>query len=208
MGDRVIRGGMSDDLARMNVVRRSGHEAFRADGGTTDHTLLDFWRWSSSDLLSNATRGVLAEYIVGLALGCTLTTRIEWDAADLVTPDGVSIEVKSAAYLQTWVQQRVSRITFDIRPTTAWDAATNKMSEARRRQADVYVFALLDHQAKATVDPLDLDQWAFHVLPTAVLNEHAPEQKTIGLARLLALGPESARYGQLGAAVSRAISSE
>ena len=196
---------MSDDLARMEVVRRSGHETFRTDGETTDHTLLDFWRWSSSDLLSNATRGVLAEYIVGLALGCTLTTRIEWDAADLVTPDGIRIEVKSAAYLQTWAQQRVSRITFGIQPTTAWDAATNTISEARRRQADVYVFALVDHQAKATVDPLDLDQWVFHVLPTAVLNEHAAEQKTIGLPRLLTLDPESARYGDLKAAVARAF---
>ncbi|AXG97954.1 hypothetical protein DVJ83_00840 [Deinococcus wulumuqiensis] len=43
----------------------------------------DFWRWAYSDFLSNALRGVLAEYIVAQAAGCTHRARTEWDAYDL-----------------------------------------------------------------------------------------------------------------------------
>ena len=195
---------MDDELTAVEVAQRSGAEVFRSRGETTEHTLLEFWRWSSSDLLSNATRGVLAEYIVGLSLGCAGGSRREWDAADLLTPAGLRIEVKSAAYLQTWAQTRPSRITFGIQPTTGWDAETNTLSEARKRQADVYVFALLHHQVKRTVDPLDLDQWTFHALSTLKLNTHVPEQRSIGLASLEALEPEVAHFEGLSAAVSRA----
>lgn len=196
---------MDDELSAAEVARRSGDEVFGLAGGATKHTLLEFWRWSSSDLLSNATRGVLAEYIVGLALGCAEGTRREWDAADLLTPDGLRVEVKSAAYLQTWVQARPSRITFGIQPTTGWDAATNTLSTARMRQADVYVFALLHHQTKSTVDPLDLDQWTFHALSTLKLNKYVPEQRSIGLASLMRLEPEVAQFDELPVAVSQAI---
>src|SRR3954470_7577953 len=106
-------------------MRRSGNETFHGSAGRTDRVLLDFWRWASSDLLSNATRGVLAEYIVGLALGCAGGTRREWDAADLITDGGIRIEVKSAAYLQTWTQAALSKISFGIQPTMGWDAVSN-----------------------------------------------------------------------------------
>ena len=32
-------------------------------------SLLDFWQWLGSDLVSNAFRGLLAEYLVALAVG-------------------------------------------------------------------------------------------------------------------------------------------
>ena len=52
----------------------------------------------------------------------------------------------------------------------AWDADGGGFAGVARRHAQVYVFALLARTDKATVDPLDLDQWAFYVLPTAVLD--------------------------------------
>jgi hypothetical protein len=59
--------------------------------------------------VSNATRGVLAEYIVGLALRCIDgRARAEWDASDLRTQEGDSVESKSAAYVQTWKQWKLS----------------------------------------------------------------------------------------------------
>ncbi len=42
----------------MNPCRRPSH----------DPKLCDYWKWSSSDLLSNTLRGVLAEYLVVTAL--------------------------------------------------------------------------------------------------------------------------------------------
>lgn len=131
-------------------------------------------------------------------------TRREWDAADLEPSAGLRVEVKSAAYFQTWTQQRLSRISFGISPTIGWDAASNTISEAGQRQATVYVFALLEHESKSSVDPLDLDQWRFYVLSTAALNDAVPHQKSISLSRLSGLGPEIVTFANLSAAVARA----
>ena len=38
--------------------------------GVPDKHLLDLWQWAYSDLVSNDIRGVVAEYLVGSALGC------------------------------------------------------------------------------------------------------------------------------------------
>ena len=44
------------------ISPRSGNEPIVAEDGSTGATLADFWSWSSSDLLGNSLRGVLAEY--------------------------------------------------------------------------------------------------------------------------------------------------
>lgn len=150
-------------------------------------------------------RGMVAEYLVARALDLTANCRAEWDACDLRSPEGFTVEVKSAAYVQTWTQARPSRISFGIQPSYGWDASTNTSSIDRRRPADVYVFCLLHHSDKATLDPLNLDQWRFHVLPTTVLNEKIPQQKTISLSALLTLGPTVCDYSGLATAVRTAI---
>jgi hypothetical protein len=48
---------------------KTGNEPLTVNGQNLDKSLLDFWRWNSSDLLSNATRGRLAEFIMASALG-------------------------------------------------------------------------------------------------------------------------------------------
>ena len=126
--------------------------------------------------------------------GCA---RAEWDACDLHTAQGKSVEVKSAAYVQTWHQRELSKISFDITPTNGWDAATNTVSAERKRQADVYVFCLLKHMDKATVSPLNLDQWEFYVLSTNRLNNLIDQQKTIRQASLLKLNPSKTGFAEL-----------
>ncbi len=179
------------------MTRKTGAEPFRNGGVLLKRTLLDFWRWSASDLVSNALRGVLAEYIVACALDLPQDVRVEWDAFDLKMRDGLKIEVKSAAYLQSWDQRALSKIIFGIQPTRAFEAATNDYTGALRRQADVYVFCLLHHQDKATVDPLDLAQWTFYLLRASVLDERFPLQKSIGLAGLLKLNTRQCDYEDL-----------
>ena len=185
-----------------------GSEPITSGGAPTGARLLDFWRWSLSDLLDNATRGVLAEFLVGMALGCLDGAwRTEWDAYDLETADGTTIEVKSAAYLQTWHQDKLSRISFGIAPTLGWDARTDTYSAQRKRQADVYVFCLLAHRDKQTVDPLDTDQWVFYVVPTPKLDEAVGAQATIGLSSLLTrVRPHEVGYEELAAAIGKAAS--
>ena len=128
---------------------------------------------------------MLAEFIVATALGIpTDGIQESWAAWDLTTPDGVRAEVKSAAYLQSCAQKGPSRISFDMPRTLAWDADGGGFADVARRHAHVHVFALLAHTDKATVNPLDLDQWVFFVLPTAVLDGRSRSQHLITLKTL------------------------
>jgi len=132
-----------NDLLPIKASRKTGKEVFIGLGKGKLLTLKDFWQWSSSDLVSNATRGILAEFLVASALGLNHGVRNEWDSYDLKTDTGVKIEVKSAAYVQSWYQQKLSDITFNIRTTLAWDYKTSRFAKEKKRQADVYVFCLL-----------------------------------------------------------------
>jgi len=192
------------NLGKMAVLRKTGAEPFRDGDDALGFDVQSFWRWSSSDLMSNVTRGVLAEYIVARATDPSPDgVRDEWAAHDLTTPDGVKIEVKSAAFIQSWYQQRLSTITFRVPKTLAWDADTNLQAMVPQRRADVYVFALLAHQDQATINPLDISQWQFFVLPTAVLDQRKRSQHSITLPSLRKLA-EPVAYRELADAVNGA----
>ncbi len=167
---------------------------------------MDFWAWSASDLLSNATRGRFAEFLVAKALGIsTAGVRDEWAVYDLQLPDGSGIEVKSAAYLQSWGHKELSTIKFGVRRSCAWDPETNELAEEAKRSAKVYVFALLRHQDKATVDPLNLEQWEFFVLPTWVLDERRRSQDSIMLGSLEKEAGPAVGFAGLAARVNEAL---
>jgi hypothetical protein len=192
----------------MATTPKTGNEPFVVAGRTLPFRLSDFWRWSASDLLGNAIRGVLAEFIVGRALGLDGTEpRAEWDAVDLRTSGGLKIEVKSAAYLQSWEQPAPSKIIFGIAPAKRpWDAATNTALNEPGRQADVYVFCLFREKDRERADPLDLGQWVFFVLPTRVLDEKLGDQKTVGLGTLERIGAMPCTFNELRETVGRAVS--
>src|SRR6185437_13199042 len=107
---------------RIQPKRKTGQESFRSGNSNAGFNLLDFWQWTASDLVSNSTRGVLAEFLVARALGVDTGVRDEWQAFDLKTPSGKKIEVKSAAYVQSWGQKELSKIVFSTRRSVAWDA--------------------------------------------------------------------------------------
>jgi hypothetical protein len=115
------------DLGALVITRRNGSEPMRA-GGESVGTLGEFWSWACSDLANNTMRGVLAEYLVATALGAAAGTRAEWDTVDIRTPEGWRVEVKSAAYLQSWAQSQLSEISFSIAPASGWDAPARKPS--------------------------------------------------------------------------------
>ena len=175
---------------------KTGKEPFLFNGNELPINVLSFWQWSTSELLGNALRGILAEFIVASTIDVLDSPREEWDAYDLMTKNRLKIEVKSSAYLQSWKQDKLSKISFGIQPTTVWDE-NNKRSTESKRQADVYVFCLLAHKDQSSVNPLDLSQWEFYVLDTEVLNDKIPLQKTIALSSLLRLNPAKAGYDEL-----------
>lgn len=168
-------------------------------------TATKFWAWAYADFLSNAQRGVLAEYIVATALGCTHRGRVEWDAFDLQTDDGVKVEVKSAAYLQSWEQNGHSVIRFDIAPKQGWDSRTNTNTVEALRAADVYVFCVFAAQERESADPLELKQWFFLVCSTALLNAKFGAQKSVGLSQLEAIGLPRVSYADLPAHMRAAV---
>ena len=190
-------------LPKLGVVRKTGSEHFHSGGLATDFDLLDFWQWSASDLVNNTNRGVLAEYIVACAVGASIAkVRDAWAAFDLETPDRIKIEVKSSSYVQSWAQSRFSSIHFRISPTRAWDPESGSFSDESKLQADIYVFALLAHRIKSTIDPMNLDQWAFYVLSAVELDTHLGGQKTITLSELNQLA-SPVHFRGLEAAVSQ-----
>lgn len=165
-------------------IRKNGKEAFRLGGADERFTVSDCWRWAHSDILENTTRGVVAEFLVAHALKQTNKLRREWGAFDCRTENGCKVEVKSAAYAQSWPQEKRSAISFDIAPrSVTWDPETNTYCRFKtpKRIADVYVFCLLGQPCDPCPDPMDLDQWRFYVLARETLDCECPVQKNIAL---------------------------
>ena len=191
-------------LGIIEAKPKHGDEPFHLGGKAVGFDLLSYWRWTASDLLNNTSRGNLAEFIIGQALGVPAPVRATWDDYDLLTEDGVRIEVKSSAYIQGWGQKKHSRPNFGIGPSRAWEKEQAGRAASAARHSDVYVFALLHHKDQPTVDPTDLSQWTFFVLPTRVLDEELPAQKNISLNPLRWLGAVETDFAGLRDAVNYA----
>lgn len=195
-------------LKEIKACPKTGSEILTDNGQKTSYNLLDFWRWSVSDILSNATRGRFAEFVVGTAVGLNpKNLRDEWDAFDLTTEEGIRIEVKSAAYIQSWNQHSFSTISFSIKPARFWDAKTNMSRGEPKRHADLYVFCHLKHKDQDTIDPLKMEQWDFYVLPTYRLDNYERSQSSITLNSLMKLTSPK-MYGELKAEIQEAYNQQ
>ncbi|MDN4525480.1 hypothetical protein [Fictibacillus fluitans] len=149
----------------------------------TGFNISDFWSWGFSDVLTNSLRGVFAEFLVGSTLDVLQQPRIEWDAYDLMYKDK-KIEVKSAAYIQSWHEGQYSKISFGIEAKRAYNYATRSYTPEPVRNADLYVFCLLYEKDANLIDVLNTEQWHFYIVKTNVLNTLFPQQKRISLSTL------------------------
>ena len=61
----------------------------------------------------------------------------------------------------------------------------NIYSDEIKRQADVYVFCLLNHKDQETVNPMNLDQWTFYIVKTSELDDKLGDVQQLSLSRLL-----------------------
>lgn len=189
--------------------RKTGKEPIVSPRGEEIATLNDFWSWAYSDLLQNAERGVLAEFLVAKALNIEDEERISWGKYDLLLKEkerNIAIEVKTSAYLQTWKQSGEAKLIFGIQPTRGWNNETNTHDFEIKRQADMYVFCVHKHTDIKTANPLDLSQWDFYLLPTFVLNEKLGNNKTASLGKLLEIGAEICPYEELHKRIVELIS--
>ena len=158
--------------------------------------------------MGNVQRGVLAEFLVASALGVTEEPREEWGAFDVEVPGCGTVEVKSAAYIQSWSQRDFSRISFDVaKRSSAWDPRTGEYEalDSPRRVADVYVFCLLSHKCQKTINPLNVEQWKFYVVRRGQLDRSRwAKNKKMGLKSLTCL-TRAIPYGELNCEVRRAM---
>jgi len=183
------------NLNRIEVTKKTGEEKLILNGRQTKFSLVNYWSWAYSDILSNTLRGDFAEYLVACDLGLSEEVTELWTEYDLKMKEGYKIEVKSSSYLQSWKQHKLSLVSFDIAKRRAWDPDTSKMGEISKRHSDIYVFCLLEHKDKSTVNPLNLNQWKFYVLKTSTLDQKVLNQKKITLKSLEKLNPEIVEFG-------------
>ncbi|MBR0076744.1 MAG: hypothetical protein IJP96_13435, partial [Synergistaceae bacterium] len=159
--------------------------------------LIDYWAWAHSMLVDNSERGIFAEFLVHTAMKSTEMIRRNWTSYDILSPEGIKIEVKASGYIQSWGQEKLSPINFLIRPTQVCNAEDNNFSGGKVRQADVYVFCVHTHTEQESINILDTSQWRFYVLSTATLNEKVGNQEKISLTKLKALNPKETDYSGL-----------
>lgn len=175
-----------DNAAACSAGEGRGFQGLGAPSGT----IVDFWRWAFSDLLVNTTRGVFAEWMVARLLGIPLPPdRVEWDAYDLVTPEGVKIEVKCGSYRQRWhTHHPTSKIIFTGLRARTLSADTGLFTNERSFNSDIYVFTIQTETDISRWDAFDLSQWRFFVLrrdQVVKLN-----QDSVGLVTLRRLAGE------------------
>lgn len=182
----------------------TGNEEFTLHGASAGISVKDFWSWAYSDLIDNTQRGVMAEFLVYSSIRSTPSdsqTRENWLPFDVTSPSGRRIEVKSAAYIQAWTPENIfAQIRFDIGKKLAWDNATASFASEAKRNCDLYVFCLFTAMTK-NIPLLNLDYWEFYVLPTSMLNEKLPNQKSIAFSVLQKLNPVKTDYAGLGAVI-------
>ena len=145
--------------------------AFTLPEGNPDFTVKDFWQWAFSDLQQNNIRGILAEFIIARALNIDLGLRLSWDDYDLITSDGIKIEVKCGAYLQNWNQAKHSELVFGGLCGQVWDEAEGRRGGTAKYRADIYIFAVQNALTHDEYNAMDLTQWEFYILSKKQLEE-------------------------------------
>lgn len=139
-------------------------------------------------LIANNFRGLLVEAIVAEALGQQWKwVSADWAAWDFERADGTRLEVKQSAALQSWHRpdSPIASPRFDCAARTgSWDGP--KWFPDRRRFADIYIFAYHSETDIEAADHRNPAQWRFFIVPEKLL----PNQKTIALSRIKAVGAE------------------
>ena len=161
-----------------DVLRNAGIDLENA-------SLQDFWKWAFSDLCDDALKGYFAEWIVAKLLDIPSARRIGWANSDIITPEGVRIEVKASSYWQSWKlldEFGVARST-PLHPISAKTRIAFSGLKARDAVAvpdptiqptfksHIYVFAFQHETEIEKWNAMDLSQWEFYVLPVKELQE-------------------------------------
>lgn len=163
-------------------------------------SVVNFWQFALGDLRMNNARGYLAEFIVATALGIS-TKRVEWAGFDLDW-QGVTIEVKSSAHLQSWKQRTPSKIAFSGLRAKRF-APDGGYSGERTYNADVYVFCVQNVITHDAYDPLQVGQWEFYVASNEQVSSSAQDGMALSTVKKIGAQSEPLRFHELAEAIRR-----
>ena len=133
-----------------------------------------FWTWFRPTLAENWMRGVVGEYWVANALDILHKRRHGWETWDLETEDRIRIEVKTSGYRQSWHKpgDKMATPRFVVPRVRVKADESRGLRQGQYRPAHVYVFCFHKERDAAKLDPLDISQWEFYVVPTKMLDEN------------------------------------
>jgi hypothetical protein len=129
-------------------------------------------------IMQNNLRGLWVEVLVSELLGSDWKhSGNDWAAWDLERCDGLRIEVKQSAAVQSWGPS-TSSPRFSIAASKGYypDGKTYELNPSHKRFADLYIFAW--HEG---YDQRAVSEWRFYVVKADRLPE---QQKSIGLAAI------------------------
>jgi len=145
-------------------------------------TVLEFWRWAFGNLNEDTLKGLFAEWLVGRLLGLELPLggRNGGANSDLFLESGIRVEVKSAAYWQSWklydergrprpleeIEERHWRrlekpLQFQVRRSRD---SVDRSGDTPALWSDLYVFCAQFEKNPVSWNILDLNQWRFYCL--------------------------------------------
>ena len=183
----------------------TGKEAFVFEGETVGFDFLDFWRFHYSNIYG--LQDMIAEFIVSKALGFNEAQNDQYWTLWDVSYRNKRIEVKETSYYHSFNREgKVSkqRVFGIAKANGSYDHAKSGNSEVCR-QNDVYVFCLNTGDTREASNPLDLDNWEFYIVPTAIINEKCGSNKTISLGRIKSLGFPAKRYNEIKSEIDKII---
>jgi hypothetical protein len=162
----------------MKLSRPSPNAVFEGAAETPSGSALEFWQWAYGDLLDDDVKGAFAEWLVHKLLDVVTPRRVSWANSDVITPEGVRIEVKSTSFWQSWklLDERGLPEPVPKHALTA-DACKIRFSGLKARdstavpdsskpksfKSDLYVFAFQNNPNPATWNAFDLRQWEFYL---------------------------------------------
>lgn len=183
---------MSEVFEReIHIVDADSHFSLE---GEKQFKVVDFWKWAFSDLVENTTRGILGEFIVGIALGLDMSkVKYNWGVCDLIQPDGTKIEVKTSAYLQTWNESKLSNIGFSRLKTRNQNGLD--LRDKKDYNSDYYIFCIQTAKSHQEYNQFNLDKWQFKIVEKASLAKKNTD--SISLNSLQKIAPDTFSFGSL-----------
>ena len=183
----------------------TGKEKFTFDSKNLDYDFSDFWRFHFSNIYDLQDK--IAEFIVSKALGIDKAQNDQyWTLWDVSYRDK-RIEVKETSYYHSFNEEgKVSNVRcFGITKANGSYDPSNSGNNEFCRQNDIYVFCLNTGDTRNTSYPLNLNNWEFYIIPTAVINEKCGNNKTISLGKIKKLGFTAKRYDEIKTEIDKFI---